>query len=158
MPAHAPASHGCAAWRPCGRRGGAPPARALGGPECHPRGSLIVWASDASAGDLVALLLRACDAGELRALLFGPKCVAVRLAGVVRAWDNAVRAWDNAEGSAEKAVGVAVALEKEARPGKLPMLASSPLTPALDADSLAGRWRRQGVLVLGAWGLQCCVG
>jgi hypothetical protein len=61
-------------------------------------GSLIVWASDASAGDppqgtSLVLLLRACNAGELRECA---QRVAAE-AGLAR-----VRAWDDAEGSAEK--------------------------------------------------------
>jgi len=116
---------GLEAWRAA--RGHSPQLSARGA-TLPGTGGLIVWASDASAKDLVVLLLRAGDALECKILLNCAQSVAAE-AGLAR-----VRVWDDYERMAERAMGLLCAW-KEARPGKLPMIACSPHTPSLDASS-----------------------
>ena len=101
--------------------------RGEGAPLADTNMGVCVWAADAARGDLVVLLLRAPSAAGLRALLARAQAVAAgaRL--------QRVRVWDSADGAAERAVGLLRAW-REARAGKLPMVAPAPGEPA-------GEWR-----------------
>ena len=103
------------AWR-C-QRGAEAPLAARGAALAGGAAGLCVWAADAPRGDLVVLLLRAERARGLRALLARAQGVAAA-AGLQR-----VRVWDAGDGRAARAVG-ALAAWREARVGKLPMVAA----------------------------------